>query len=356
MGSPLYRRRYARRVIGLVSMAVLLLVAACSSGGGGNGKVTLVYAGFGGDFGKAEESAYIQPYMKLHPNVKIVYDDTVDFAKMKAMVQSHNVTWDIFTGDLIVRDAQDYMEKLDCKIVPCSQIVKANNVNPYVSVYYSYAEVLTYNKQAFGSNPPKTWQDFFNTKKYPGKRALNNQAPYIDDLIAALMGDGVAPNKIWPNLDVKRALAELSTIKNDTVWYTSNQQCAQMVQDGEASMGLCLNGRVYDAEQSGANKLAVSWDKPIVGYGAISIPKGSAHVDEAMKFIAYVLNKNVNARLSKYIPYGPTNKEAFNKADPKTASWLPSAHLSGPYAQYDWNDFAQYGTAAVNQFQAWLQG
>lgn len=355
MVSPRYRRRSARRVTGLVSMAVLLM-SACSGGGSGGGEVTLVYAGFGGDFGKAEESAYIQPYMKEHPNVKIVYDDTVDFAKMKAMVQSQNVTWDVFTGDLIVRDAKDYMEPLDCKVIPCSQIVKANNVNPYVSVYYSYADILTYNKQMFGSNPPRTWADFFNTKKFPGKRAMDNQAPYIDDLVIALMADGVSPNKVWPNLDVKRALAKLSTIKGDTVWYTSNQQCAQMVRDGEASMGLCLNGRVYDAIQAGATNLGVSWDKPLVGYGAISVPKGSPHVDEAMKFIGYVLDKSVNARLSRYIPYGPTNKEAFNSVDKKTASWLPSAHLSGPYAQYDWNDFANYGTDAVDQFQSWLQG
>lgn len=355
-------RRSRLLLLMVCGVAGALVLAACggtsnssASSSGGGKKVTLVYAGFGGDFGKAEEAAYLNPFMKLHPNIKVVYDDTVDFAKLKAMVESNNVTWDVFTGDLIEPDPAKYFDKLDCSQVPCSDIVKANNVNPYVSVYYSYADVLTYNKQTFSSGAPQTWADFFNTTKFPGKRALDNQAPYIDNLVIALLADGVAPDKIWPNLDIQRALNKLGTIKNDIVWYTSNQQCAQLVASGQASMGMCLNGRVYDAIKAGSTNLGVSWNTPLVGYGAVSIPKGSKHPKEAMELIAYMLNKDVNAKLSNYIDYGPTNKQAFGNVSSNVANQLPSAHSNGPVAQYDWLDFSKYGNTAVNDFQSWLQ-
>ena len=355
------RRHQRLALIAALALAPALINACGSSGSPGGtaasgGQVTLVYAGFGGDFGAAEESAWLKPYMKAHPNVKIVYDDTVDFAKMKAMVQTGNVSWDVFTGDLIVRDAKDYMEKINCSVVPCSQIVKANNVNPYVTVYYSYANVITYNKQAMAGKVPASWQDFFNVKKFPGKRALDEQAPYIDDYIAALLADGVPPDKIWP-LDLKRAIAKLNSIKSDIIWYNSNQQCPQLVNSGEAAFGLCLNGRVYDAIKSGETNLGVSWNVPIVGYGAMSIPKGSKHVAAAMQLIGYITSAANNARLSNFIDYGPTNVNSFSRVSPSVASQLPSAHTKGkPYAQYDWNDFAKYGTKAVNTFQAFIQG
>ena len=47
-------------------------------------------------------------------------------------------------------------------------------------------------------------------KKFPGRRALRNHP--IATLEAALMADGVAPDKLYP-LDVDRAFKKLEEIK-----------------------------------------------------------------------------------------------------------------------------------------------
>src|ERR1700758_840471 len=56
--------------------------------------VTITYASFGGALQKAEEAAWLKPFMAQNPGVKIVYD-TVDYAKLKAMVEANDVVWDV---------------------------------------------------------------------------------------------------------------------------------------------------------------------------------------------------------------------------------------------------------------------
>ena len=90
--------RHKVRLVGLVSswIAVASAIALLPSTAAGQSQVTITYVSFGGALQAAEEKAWLQPYMQLHPNVKVLYDN-VDYAKLKAMVESGNVTWDVVT-------------------------------------------------------------------------------------------------------------------------------------------------------------------------------------------------------------------------------------------------------------------
>ena len=67
---------------------------------------------------------------------------------------------------------------------------------------------------------PTSWADFWDTKKFPGKRALRRGPKYA--LEFALMADGVAPKDVYEVLGtpegVDRALAKLDEIKGDIIW------------------------------------------------------------------------------------------------------------------------------------------
>jgi len=313
---------------------------------------TLTYVGWGGSFQDAQMNAWIKPYMKAHPNVKIVQDSPTDYAKIKAMAESHNVTWDVVdvSNDYGIKTGGKSLEKLNCKIIACKQLISRFSTGGYRAPMSQFATVLAYRKDKINGTP-QNWKDFFNTKKYPGKRAVYKWASN-SFFEVALLGDGVSPKRLYP-LDVKRALRKWDSIKSDIIWWDTGAQSQQLLQDGEAVMCDCWNGRMYDSQKQGS-PIGVQWNQELVGADYLVVPKGTKNKDAAMRFIAYVVSANNNARLSKYISYGPTNRLALKKVSAKIKPFLPSTHASqAVYFNDAWWD-ANY--ARVNdQFQAWLQ-
>jgi putative spermidine/putrescine transport system substrate-binding protein len=73
-----------------------------------------------------------------------------------------------------------------------------------------YANVLAYNTERV-EGTPSSWADFFNTRKFPGRRGLHKVPS--ETLEVALLADGVLLGDLYP-LDVNRALGKLDTIKD----------------------------------------------------------------------------------------------------------------------------------------------
>ena len=61
----------------------------------------------------------------------------------------------------------------------------------------------------FSGTQPVTWADFFDTKKFPGKRAWPAEYFTGGTMEAALLADGVAPDEIYP-IDYERATAKIA--------------------------------------------------------------------------------------------------------------------------------------------------
>ena len=107
------------------------------------------------------------------------------------------------------------------------------------------------NKMADG---PKSWADFWDVEKFPGKRGMLGQALYT--LENALMADGV-PRPMSTTVlrtpeGVDRAFAKLDQIKPHVVWWTSSSTAMQNLDAGEVVMTDMYNGRVtYENENNG---------------------------------------------------------------------------------------------------------
>ncbi len=304
-----------------------------TSGEGGS----LAYVGWGGDGQTAVEQAWLTPY-STESGVKVVPDQPTDYARIQQMVEAGNVTWDVAqVGADFGLDTSDVLEPIDCTIVPCSDFTTDGfTAKKYGVPEMIFSAVIAYNTKAFSADTaPQSWKDFFDAKNFPGKRAiLKEPAGGMNGIIeAALLADGVPSDKLYP-LDVERALKKLDTIRTDTVFYETNQQCVELLRDGEAAMGNCLNGRVSNFQDQGA-PIAISWDGQILFGDYLVVPKGSKNVAGAMKVIAYITSAQHNADLSTYIPYGPANPLAADKVTGKNKDRVPSAHYSdgsGPVA------------------------
>ena len=168
----------------------------------------------------------------------------------------------------------------------------------------------------------------------------------------ALLADGVTFDKLYP-LDVDRALKKLETIKKSAVWWTTNSQSQQLMVDGECSLGILNNGRIYDVVQKGA-KIGIEWNQNLQSVDYLVVPRGSKVKDAAMALIAEMTQAESQATVSNIMPLAPTNPDAFKLIKKEVAPWLSTepANASQGFAINEeyWRD--NYRTLA-ERWAAW---
>ncbi len=281
---------------------------------------TVVFASWGGAYQEAQRASYCEPFAAA-TGARVVQDGPMNPAKFRAMIESGSPDWDVcdVTIDFLYNGIGDRLfEKIDTSIVDTKRI-DPRFVNEYGIGCIVWSYNLGYSTATYpAGKEPKTWADLFDTRKFPGKRALNDEP--VAALEIALLADGVAPAQLYP-LDVDRALKKLDTIKSDTIFWTTNSQSQQLFVDGEVSLGVILNGRVYDAAKKGA-PIALSWEQSIQSVDYLVVPRGSRNRAAAMQLIDTMTQPENQAKLANMIAYAPTNPAAFASIDPKVAPWL----------------------------------
>ena len=189
-----------------------------------------------------------------------------------------------------------------------------------------YDFVLGYDKDKL-KDAPKSWADFFDTKKYPGKRSLR-QGPKTT-LEIALIADGVAPMDVYKVLatdeGIERAFKKLDTIKNDIVWWKAGAQPPQLLASGEVAMTSVYNGRIDTANKNEKKNFGMVWDGALYTLDSWVILKGSPNKDAAYKLLDFVGKAENQAKLSENIAYGTSSKDATAHLQPTVLKDLPTA-------------------------------
>jgi putative spermidine/putrescine transport system substrate-binding protein len=272
----------------------------------------ITFVSQGGAYQEAQSKAILEPAAK-RLGLTLKQDSSPKaYPVIKTQVESGKVTWDVVdlpTGDCIRGEAEGLFEKLDPSLIPNAAQLPANLKDDYSVGYISYSTVLAYRTDAFkGKEAPKTWADFWDTKKYPGQRSLRNlPRPTLE---VALMADGVPADKLYP-LDVDRAFRKLEQIKPDiATWWTSGGQSAQLISDGEVDMIQAWNGRISAVQAAGA-PVAFDYNQGVLETNSLCVLKGTPHKAAAMKFVNEAIDAKLQAALPMIIDYGPLNPEAF---------------------------------------------
>ena len=177
-----------------------------------------------------------------------------------------------------------------------------------------FSTVLAWNTKTYGDKGPQSWADFWDVKKFPGKRSYRKGV--AGALEPALMADGVPPDKVYEVLSrpaaSTRAIKKIKELKpHVAVWWSSGAQHAQLMKDGEVDMITGWNGRFDVAAKDGA-KVAYTFNQALLDYDCYAIAKGAPNKDLAMKFLAEISKPQYQAEFTKYITYGPTNKKAYD--------------------------------------------
>lgn len=319
-----------RRVVvslGIPALAAIALIALVAHAPrpavGSAGQVTVVT--YGGSYGEALNKAFFEPFEKA-TGIKVVKQVGPDFAKLKAMVQSQNVQWDLYEGTthfLLDGVKEALLEPIDYGIVRVPELPQALKHSHGVG-YMSYAGILAYSTKTLlsGASRPGSWRDFWDVKKFPGKRALFKRP--AGTLEFALLADGVPLDKLYP-LDVERAFRSLERIKpHVSVWYSAIAQPIQLLQTGELDMAMTFNGRVEIAKRENV-PIDFVWDGGYITYQYFMVPKGAPNRENAMKLIKFALDAEQQMSLPRFIPgYGPANPAAFDRLPMELKRTLPT--------------------------------
>jgi putative spermidine/putrescine transport system substrate-binding protein len=341
--------------------AVLLGLTACGSDDSdeatdsqqAGGSITV--ATWGGAYEEAQKKAFFDPWERETGN-EVTIDGPMDYAKITAQVRSGNVTWDIADVEGYVplgENCGTLFEKLDFSKIDRSDLVP-ELTSDCGAPLMQYMFVLAYDPAKFGDNPPKSWADFFDTEKYPGKRGVWN---YVSGgaLEAALLADGVQPDQLYP-IDYDRAFGVLDAIKDDVAFYDTGAQQQEQLETGEVAMSLAWTSRLYAARQNGS-KFEPAWSQPIGVWESLSVVKGSENKDLAMDFIAYALKAKPQARFTETIPLAPVNLAARPRVSGELEQMLPTNPVRKRQLVYqDMSWMSENFEEANEQWTAWTQG
>ena len=310
---------------------------------------TLTFASYGGVYQKAQRQAWLEPYAKLTGVQWTESEDSAN-ATIKAQVESGQVTWDVVDvgNDFGLERNADVLEPLDFSLIHKDEILPGF-VGPYRVADITYGIVLAYRSDLTGGQVPQGWADFFDLKKFPGKRGMYDySAGGIFEV--ALMADGVAPKDLYP-LDIPRAIRKLDTIKDQLVFWPGGAKSQELIGSGEVTMSLMWNGRAWSAKHLDNKPVEIQWNQQILTADYFVVPKGTPNKDEAMKFIAWATCAQNSAAPSQFIPYGPTNVNA--KPAPDKVPDLAVSNVNDTTAYFNDEWVVENAQALDDAYNAW---
>lgn len=127
----------------LAATGVIMLSGAASA-------ADLVISSYGGSFQEAQTKAYFDPYAKAS-GVKVTGTTGTGYAKVKAMVESGNVTWDVISAEspAFASEVKDgLLEPIDYSVVKADNIPE-NFRTKYGVGYMVFGTNLAWNKDKF---------------------------------------------------------------------------------------------------------------------------------------------------------------------------------------------------------------
>ena len=317
----------------------------------------LTVVNFGGANGAAQKKAYFEAFEKSGAGKIQQVEYNGEQAKIKAMVEAKKVTWDVVeveSPDINRGCDEGLFEKLDWSKVGNKADFQPAAVHECGVGAFVWSTVMAYNGDKL-KTAPTTWADFWDTKKYPGKRGMRKGARY--NLEFALMADGVKTADVYKVLATKegadRAFKKMTELKSNIQFWEAGAQPPQFLVAGDVAMTTAFSGRIDAAQREGKN-LKITWTGGIYDLDYWVMPKGTPNKDLALKFISMASSPDAQAEYARNISYGPTNNKALAKLDPKVVNLLPTSPANSKDAlQFNIHFWADQGEALEKRFAAW---
>jgi putative spermidine/putrescine transport system substrate-binding protein len=353
----------------------LLLLGAVSAGALATAPLaaSITVVSWGGGYTKSQVEAYHKPWAKSTGNSVVSEDYSGGLAEVRAQVEAGNVSWDVVDvelSDAIVGCDEGLLEEIDASTLPdgldgtpASEDFMDGALSECAVGNIVWSTMVAYDKTKF-STAPTTMADFFDLENFPGKRGMRKVAKNMLEM--ALMGDGVPASGVYDVMKtdegIDRAFAKLDTIKDSVVWWEAGAQPPQLLADGEVSMTIVWNGRIFGAIAAEGQPFGLIWDGQIYDLDLFVIPKGSPNKEAALDFVRFSTSTQPLADQASWIPYGPTRASSIpllgtyhSDASIQMIDHMPTtAQALKNGVQNDYMFWADNGEELNERFNAWL--
>ena len=284
---------------------------------------------WGGAYQAAQRQAYFIPFADKF-NINLIEDSPVEYAKIRSMVETGNVTWDVVdsgtravyqlgpTGDL-----EELTPAIHNRYLPFFPQVAVTPWSGGGGVLWSTGLAYQIDKvdELWGGVAPTNWEALWDTENFPGTRWMGRRVNEniffahfrrTPEILETVEGRN-AIAKLTPE-QVDQSFEELEKIKNDIqFWWTGGTDCPQALITDQADMCTAWNGRIWNAQQEeGGDNLHYCFECGHLNQTDVFyIPKGSPNKTLAELFISWTAEPHINVEMIKYITYGPLNLQAL---------------------------------------------
>lgn len=332
---------------------------------------------WGGAYVYSQQKAYGEPWQKKTGN-RITWEHYEGgLADVKSQVEAGTITWDIV--DVLPDQAITGCDEGLFEELPFDKFAPAPDGTPMVEdmlvppvsdcaapqIFWSY--VVFYDKTKYPDDSgPKSMSDFYDVKKFPGKRGISSWA--YANIEMALVADGVEPNRVYEVMStdegIDRAFAKLDTIKDHAVFWSYGPEPLDLVESGEVAMATAYNGHSGAALLIENKPFELLWDGQVLEQEYLVMVKGTENYDEALDFMIFATAPEQQAAQAKWINYGPMRKSGLDIISanepffhngqnilphmPNRKEVLNRSVIADPY----W--WADNGSVVLDRFTAWM--
>jgi len=317
----------------LHGLASVIVIGACLGVAPLASAQSVTVTSSGGAVQEAQRTAWYGPFTKA-TGIRIVEDNwNQELAKVRAQIETRSVKWDVVEITALNLSAaceEGLVEKIDwSRYFDAKDFEDAGGLPPCGVPILSASGGLAYDSDKI-KDPPRTWADFWNVKKWPGKRGMLYRAEQT--LEVALMADGVPPKDVMKVLaapgGVDRAFRKLDELKPQIHWWKSGSESMQLLATGETVLTYAWNGRVAAANKADKRNFKVVFEAGFVnGNNSLAVMKGSPTRESAIKFIQFAASPKPLAEFASIIQYGPPNRKALEFMDARTKATIPSGAI-----------------------------
>jgi len=318
---------------GLLSLALFAIVGFIIRWGVTSESAQLTVVTFGGKMREAQIEV-IGARLAERGLGNIVWAESLgELAPVAAQVRGGTPVWDVVslpTSYVVTGCERGWLEPISSEDLADVQFAAFEPGTRSECGVGSHIWAMVMTHRCDGQAIPSRIDDFFDLKRFPGRRGLPRFPKGV--LEWALLADGVPPDDVYRRLrteaGLRQAFAKLDTIKGKVVWWESGAQAAQLLVDGEVVMGMAPSARVALAAQVSGLPLCVQWSNAIHDVDAWAILKGSKNRTAALEFIRNAIAPEVQSELSLRYPNAPVLREGVrlvreaSPRQPDFRSWL----------------------------------
>src|SRR5690606_25626984 len=182
------RRSHMKKKTALSLITGALLALGLARAAAAQEALTVV--SFGGAYGATQKKHQIDPYV-AETGKRVIFETySGGIAEMKAQVQSGNLQWDVVDMETI--DLERACSEGLLEIIPRDILLPGDDGTPAEQDFIPeglasecavaeivYSTIYAYNDKTIGDSRPATVEDFFDTKKFPGKRGLRKRPQFV---------------------------------------------------------------------------------------------------------------------------------------------------------------------------------